>query len=193
MKLEGIIKHRADITDLETFNCLPDTLKAFFTDYNGIVAYKGGLQIYACVKNPAWLSLKEAWTGTHRLFELYTYVQETDIPLARDCFGDQYLWRAGRVVKLNAEYGEVEDVAPDLQTFMKELIKGPADYLVLDAFDAYLAKGNTFEAGQLVNVFPPYTMNSVNERVFKAVPAEEQLTFLKAFYQQIKPLAEGKK
>ncbi len=187
----NIIKQPIAVTDTETFAMLPEELRAFLMKFNGIVAFKGGLQVWACVYEPSWLSLKEIWIGAKNLHGVYTYVKETDIPFAQDCFGDQYLWREGMIVKLNAEYGEVEEVAPSIDAFMEALQQDPVDYLVLESFEAYLANGNTFEAGQLINVYPPFTMNSANERVLKAVPADEQHKFLKTFYQQIKPLAEG--
>jgi hypothetical protein len=193
MKLKRVLQQRINISDTDTFDKLPLELQAFFKEYNGLIAFEGGFIIRACVKEPAWLSVQAAYTGGQALARQYTYVQESDIPFALDCFGDQYLWRKGAIVKLNAEYGEVEELAESLAAFMAEVENDPVEYLALESFRSYLAKGNTFTPGQLINVYPPFTMNSANERVLKAVPAEEQMAFLLNFYQQIKPLAEGGK
>ena len=49
----------SEIDDLDTYNLLPDYLKDFYLNNNGLIAYNGGLHIRGCVNFPEWHSLKE--------------------------------------------------------------------------------------------------------------------------------------
>jgi hypothetical protein len=191
MEFTGIIYRNDKITDLETFEKLPNELKAFLEQSNGLIAFNGGLQIRGCVSGPNWISLKEIWTGESNLFRTYTCLTETDIPFAQDPFGDQFILRDGFVYRLNSECGELQNLELGFNDFLKTIIKNPIEFLMLESFNELLEMNIRLECGQLMNVYPPFMFNSDDQRSFKPVPTNEQISFLKSIYLQTKDLPEG--
>ena len=123
MKFTGILYQNNEITDLETFRKLPGELQAFLNQSNGLVALNGGIQIRGCVSEPSWISLREVWIGSLSLKETYNCLTDTDIPLAQDPFGDQFILRDGNVHRLNSEYGDLENLELDFNDCLEKTIE----------------------------------------------------------------------
>ena len=103
MEFRGVIFDSVKMDDREIWQDLPSELKSFYTEINGIVAYRGGLHIRGCVSGPDWHSLRYFWKGPKALYRQFASLRENDIPFAEDCLGDQYFWRLGTVWRLGKE------------------------------------------------------------------------------------------
>src|SRR5260221_7066003 len=110
--MPNIHAHRSyagsDITDTEILQELPEDYLQLLNQVNGFILFNGGLHVRGAVMSPEWHSLRKAWIGEPSLHQLFAAVEEADLPFGQDCFGDQFLLRAGIVHKLHAEVGEVE-------------------------------------------------------------------------------------
>ncbi|MCB0688962.1 MAG: hypothetical protein KDC53_20630, partial [Saprospiraceae bacterium] len=151
---------------------LPSELKSFYTEINGIVAYRGGLHIRGCVSGPDWHSLRYFWKGPKALYRQFASLRENDIPFAEDCLGDQYFWRLGTVWRLFFDNGDVEDLELELYDFFEEVEKDPVDFLDLEPLVYFLDQGNEIEAGQYLVPDPPFTVES-DTYAFKVLPSDQ--------------------
>jgi len=193
MEFTGITYHNNEITDFETFEKLPNELRDFLKQSNGLIAFNGGLQIKGCTSNPDWISLQEVWNGKLRLVQTYDCLLETDIPFAQDPFGDQFILRDNLVYRLNSKFGELENLDLTFNKFIEAVVNNPVEVLMLESFNQLFQMKIRLKPGQLINVFPPFMFDIGNneERVFKPVPAPEQISFLKKLYLETKQLSEG--
>lgn len=185
MEFKGVTYlENQDITDEETFECLPEDLANFYENVNGIIAFQGGLQIRGCVHEPRWNSLYEAWKGEHALYKTYTALHEDDIPFAQDCMGDQYFLRDEMVWILQSETGEVYDLEVDFIDFIEEAIEDPVEFLSLHPLVQYLSEDGSLKPGQLLSCLPPICEEVAEdvEYTMKPVPAEERMTWLSSYY-----------
>lgn len=156
MEFKGVTYlENQDITDEETFECLPEDLATFYENVNGIIAFQGGLQIRGCVVKPHWNSLYEAWKGENALHKTYTNLDKDDIPFAQDCMGDQYFLRDEMVWILQSETGEVYDLEVDFIDFIEEAIEDPVEFLSLHPLVQYLSEDESLKPGQLLSCLPP--------------------------------------
>ena len=89
------------IDDREVFDRLPQPLRRLLEDTNGFVRYGGGLHVRGACTGPEWHSLRRAWSGEAAFHRLYDGIEETDIPFAQDCLGDQFLLRDDKVLRLS--------------------------------------------------------------------------------------------
>ena len=191
MEFTGVIYQNKEIDDLETYKKLPVELATFLKQTNGLIALNGGIHIRGCVIQPQWNSLKEVWTGESSLFRTYSCLTETDIPFAQDPFGDQFILRDGTVWRLNSEYGELESLELNFNGFLNAIIADPIEFLMLESFNQLFELNIRLEPGQLMNVYPPFMVNTNDERSFKPVSANEQIQFLQMLYQKTKDMPEG--
>ena len=67
--------------------------------------------------------------GHNSLRHLFTAVLESDIPFAQDCFGDQFLIRDGRVVRLWSETGQVDPMEMTFHEFFSNAENDPMTFL----------------------------------------------------------------
>jgi hypothetical protein len=81
------------IDDWDILTRLPSALAETLRMKNGFVSDDSAIHVRGACNEPEWHSLRYAWDGPHSLHELFPSVQVTDIPIAEDCFGDQYLLR----------------------------------------------------------------------------------------------------
>lgn len=109
---------------------LPDDLRSFLEETNGLVAFDGGLHIRGASNEPAWHSLRHVWLGVP-LHTLYPAVQPEDVPFAQDAVGDQWLLRDGQVVRLAAETGDIEPAWQSFGGFLQAVEATPIDTLGL--------------------------------------------------------------
>jgi hypothetical protein len=191
MNLPNTTYKNETIEDRTTFNLLPNELKEFFLKCNGLVALNGGIQFKGCVNKPKWISLHETWNGDSKLCDVYEVVEQNDIPIAQDAFGDQYLYRTANIFKLNCESGDLENLNCTLEQFIKNIETDAIDYLSLQQIVALKEMGIELKDGEMMNVYPPFMFNSENERSYKPVPAIEQINYLKNLYIQTKNLEDG--
>lgn len=175
-----------DINDTECFSRLPDYLKEFFTHQNGFIAFEGCFHIRGCVLNPKWHSLGCFWYGELKLSNLFDSILPNDIPIGQDCFGDQYLIRDNKIIKLLAESGDIVFIGIDFNDFLKNLLTDPKGFLNIENIGHFKMK-----PGQLLSVFPPFCINSKSEISIKPIDSIERILFLSNLSNQIKKLPYG--
>jgi len=191
MEFEGVLLKGGEITDMETFESLPEDLKEFYSQTNGLVAFQGGLTIRGCVTEPTWFSLAEACNGEFAVSEVYENVDETDIPFAFDCCGDQYFLRDGIVFRLCGENGEIESYDIDIWEFIESAIAEPEDYLDLQPLHDFMNDGGKLKPGEMLHIYPPFMVEESLDGVYiLPAPIRKQMDFLRNFYLQIKDLED---
>ncbi len=190
MNLPDIIYENFEITDRETLGLMAKELKEFYLEQNGIVAFQGGMQFRGCLTSPTYLSIREIWKGKSKLFGTYHKVEEQDIPIAQDAFGDQYLDRDGRIYKLSGETGELENLELSFDEFVREIEQNGIQFLGIEPIYDLEDAGINLKPDQMMNVYPPFMMKSEGQRSFRPVPTNEQIAFLKSLYLQTKDLDE---
>jgi hypothetical protein len=188
----GLIYHGGDLDDLELLAALPTEYRSFLQQTNGCILFDGGLHLRGAVRSPEWHSLRKVWQGDLALHELFSAVEESDVPFAQDCLGNQFLLREGVVQKLSAEDGAVDNLGMDFETFLNRANENPVEFLSLHPLLQFLAEGPELKPGQLLNAYPPFIMKESADGVtLKAVPMLEQISFLADFAEQINGLPEG--
>ena len=174
------------IDDFQCFNKLPDYLKDFFTNQNGFVALNGGFHIRGCVINPKWHSLGNVWFGDLNLPDLFDSLSPKDIPIAQDCFGDQYLIREDKVIKLSAETDDIVFLEKDFFEFLELVKADPIGFLNIENIDQFELK-----PGQLLSVFPPFCIKSESDISIKPIDLVDRILFLSNLSQHVKKLPDG--
>ena len=154
MKLPNITYSGTHLTDNAIFEKLPQQLKEFLREQNGVIAFNGGLQIRSCSGEPKWNSLKEYWTGDKALFRTYDKLTVTDIPFGQDCVGDQFFIRDNTVFRLSSETGDIESLQVDFNTFLHNASEDADEYLLLGPLRQFEQTGQTLKPGELLSVFP---------------------------------------
>lgn len=177
--------------DDELLEELPRELALFLLADNGFVALRGGFHVRGAYHEPTWHSLRAAWRGPASVASLYPAVLSTDIPFAQDAFGDQFLLRDGMVVRLLVETGEIESLAASLHEFLSRAAEDPIEYLRLGPFVAFQEAGGRLVPGRLLNVYPPFCVDTPSERSFRSVPADQQLRSMARLAAEIRDIPEG--
>ena len=181
------------IDDAEILARFPAEIVSAFELHNGFVALDGGLHVRGACLGPDWHSLRVAWEGQLALHSLYPAVLESDIPIAEDCFGDQYLIRDGAVVHLSAETGDVEKLDMNWPEFLRHADEDPVEFLMLSQLVRFLGDGGKINPGQLLSVYPPFIAKECVNPSLRAIPALERRSFLADFAKQIRDLPNGAK
>ena len=177
--------------DHELLDELPRELGTFLLANNGFIAVHGGFHVRGAYYEPTWHSLRAAWRGPESVASLYPTVRPSDIPFAQDAFGDQFLLRDGLVYRLLAETGEIESLDARLPEFVSRATEDPIEYLRLGPFVAFREAGGRLVPGRLVNVYPPFCVDTTSERSFHTVPADQQLRAMARLAAEIRDLPEG--
>jgi hypothetical protein len=186
-----LIYRGSDVTDQEIFDAVPAEYQHLLEQMNGCVLFNGGLHIRGAVESPEWHSLRKVWRGDLALFRLFPAVEESDVPFAQDCLGDQFLLRSGIVYQLNAESGNLESLEMDFETFLNSARANPVEFLSLEPLLRFIADGGNIKPGQLLNAYPPFIMKEAANGVsLKAVSMLEQISFLADLAQQISGLPD---
>ncbi|HYG39070.1 MAG TPA: hypothetical protein VD908_10635 [Cytophagales bacterium] len=191
MKLIGITYRGPEMDDIGTFNALPSDLKVFIKEANGLIAFKGGLHIRGCCKEPLWHSINEVWTGKSAFWKNYPDILDIDVPFAQDCMGDQFLIRGSKVIKLNCENGEVTELQMQLWNFFEEIEKDPILFLGMHPLIQFEMEGGKLEPGNLLSAYPPFCINQTGEVTLKEMPVLERLNSLSLLSKKMRGMQDG--
>jgi hypothetical protein len=174
------------IDDLDTFDILPDYLKNFYHKLNGFIAFQGGLHVRGCSIEPGWHSLREIWFGEFKLSRLFDSIEANDIPIAQDCFGDQFVIRMGHLWLLHSETDEITDLEIDFDQFIEQSFSATPRFL-----NIHNIQNLKLKPGQLINVVPPFCIDSKTGYSYKPIDSLEQIRYLSFFSKEIKKLPDG--
>ena len=182
----------AALDDPGLLDRVPAELAALLRTRNGCVAYGGGLHVRGACHAPAWHSLRHAWEGDDALHRLFDEVQPADVPFAEDAFGDQFLLRDDRVMRLSGELGEVSEAAESLPRFFDALLADAALVLDYEPLLRFLAPGDRLAPGELLAAYPPFVLSGEGSaRDLRPVDALERRRFLADLARQLHGLPEG--
>lgn len=183
VEFKGItyINHACDYPDM--IDALPDEMRAFYKEINGLVAYNGGFQIRGCGTSPSWNSLEDAWKGPHALHKTYPNLSEEDIPFGQDCLGDQYVFKAGSVWQLLTETGDLDDLELEFDEFIDEVIEDPVEFLALYPLLEFIDSGNELKPGELLVPSIPFSMDTEEEYTFSKTSVENRLSSLAEYFK----------
>jgi len=142
------------------------------------ILYKGGLQIRSEGASEKLFDINTFLNGDLSLSKLYPSILPTDLPIAQDCFGDQFLIRNNLVVKLMAETGDIDEYNYTWEEFLSWVNESPYDRLDLP-------EGLDLENGKLLFAYPPFCTKEGADATIKAVDGEELILFHADFARQI--------
>ncbi|HEY6250059.1 MAG TPA: hypothetical protein VI685_08860 [Candidatus Angelobacter sp.] len=183
-----------EITDPEIVDKLPQTYRDLLQQVNGCILFNGGLHIRGAVVSPPWHSVRVAWLGEIALHRLFPAIKQQDIPFGQDCFVDQFVLREGAVHRLQAETGDIENLAMDLEAFLLHAQEAPVEFLSLHPLQQFHSAGGELKPGELLSVYPPFCTKESSRGVsLKAISASDRIGFLADFARQISHLPEGTK
>lgn len=185
MKIPGITWQGESIDDVEILRELPPGLVCLLSDVNGFILHEGALHVRGASLHPEWHSLRAVWRGPRALHTLYKGVRTTDIPFAQDQVGDQFLLRDGRVLRLFAETGEVEDLADGIEDFFRRLTSDIEGFL-------NVGLSRRMRPGQLLLAYPPFCFRESGAGAsLGPVPAAEVILFHADLARQIRDVPDG--
>jgi len=187
MKPSGITFTSSHIDDHEIVDLLPSDLAQILRQTNGFILHYGAFHFRGASLKPDWHSLRLAWFGKDAFSNLYDSVLSSDIPFAEDFFGDQFLLRGNRVVRLSAEDGGIEDFSDSLSSFFESIENDIEDFL-------NISLKNKIEPGQLLLAYPPFCTKEAADGVsLKPCPAAEVISFHAEFSRKIRSISDGEK
>ena len=187
MNLANVTWTGPRIDDAEMLNSVPPDLQVLLKKHNGFILSHGAFHVRGACKDPSWHSLRSAWNGVHSFSSLYSAVQSTDIPFAQDQVGDQYLIRNRKIIRLDAETGDIFKFSSSLDEFFNGIDLNIEDYLNVNLL-------KKLEPGQLLHAYPPFCVGEANKGVsLKPCSAESVILFLAEFAKQIKDIPDGGK
>lgn len=186
VEFKGVTYLNHELHEKEVFELLPDEMRAFYREINGIVAYNGGFQIRGCGTGPSWNSLDDFWKGENALHKTYSNLLPTDIPFAQDCMGDQYVFRAGSVWHLLSETGELDDLELEFDEFIDEVVEDPVEFLSLYPLLEFMETGEELQPGELLAPSVPFTEEAGDDYTFSKQTVEHRLKWLAEYYKKNK-------
>lgn len=179
------------IDDFDVLGRLPSDYAASLREVNGFIYFDGGLHVRGACTDPIWHSLRAVWEGETSLEKLYPAVHKSDIPFAQDCFGDQFLIRESRVIRLYSETGQIEPLSMTFQEFFQKADDDPTGFFSLEPLARFNNRGGTLVPGQLLSVYPPFCVKEGSERSLRAIPMAERIGSLADFARQIREIPDG--
>jgi len=192
VKLTGITWQGPAPDDPDLLDALPGELRDLLERTGGVVLLGGALHVRGACREPAWHALREVWSGPRRLADRYPAVRPADVPFAQDFLGDQLLLREGRVHKLWAETGALEDLGADLLAYLARVQEEPVATLGLEPFLRFVQERGRLEPGALLMAWPPFCSQEAEQGVaFKEVPVLERLDFLAELAEKVRRTGEG--
>ncbi|MDQ3816354.1 MAG: SMI1/KNR4 family protein [Acidobacteriota bacterium] len=181
----------SEITDSEILGRIPEDYRRLLNQTNGFILFDGGLHVRGAVLSPAWHSLRRVWLGDSALHKLFPAINESDVPFAQDCLGDQFVLRAGVVHKLDAEAGEVETLGMNLEAFLNHAFENPVEFLSLHPLLQFMSEGGELRPGQLLSVYPPFiTEESAGGVSLRAISMFDRIGFLADFARQVAAISK---
>lgn len=185
MKVCGITWHGGEPDDWGLLDGLPSCLAGILKATNGFILHGGALHVRGAVLVPEWHSIRAAWQGPNAFHALYKSVLADDIPFAQDQFGDQFLYRNGRVFRLESETGDLEALAESLEEFFTRANEDIEGFL-------NVGLDHALQPGQLLLAYPPFVFReSAVGSSLKAVSAEEVILFHAELARQLQDVPEG--
>lgn len=181
------------IDDPELLSFLPVGISDALQNENGFIAAEGGFHVRGACLAPKWHSIRAAWEGDLALHRLFPQVKGSDIPLAEDCFGDQYLLRDLRVVRLLGETGQIEDTQRMWEEFLACAEADPIGFLQLSHLSRFQKEGGVLTPGFLLSVYPPFIAKECVNPSLRAIPALERRSCLADFSRQIENIQDGQR
>ena len=181
------------IDDLEILSRLPANIARTFESQNGFISVEGGLHVRGACQNPMWHSIRTAWEGEFAISRLYPMVEKSDIPLAEDCFGNQYLLRKGKVIRLLGETGELDNLDTNWEEFIARFEAATIDSFQLFHLARFREEGGELHPGFLLSVYPPFIAKECVGPSLRPIPALECRSYLADFARQIKNLNDGQR
>jgi hypothetical protein len=193
VNLSNVTYQGPAVDDPELLEHLPAELRELLTEHNGFVLFEGGLHVRGACTAPDWHSLRAAIEGPHAFHRLYPHtIDETDIPFAQDCSGDQFVIRGGEVHQLASEVGEIDALAMGLAEFLAYVQRDSVEALCMHPLLEYRRSGGRLEPGRLLLAYPPFcTGRSGSNASLKDVPVTEAITFHADLARQISDLEDG--
>jgi hypothetical protein len=179
------------IDDPAILEQLPADISDLLRSRNGFITANGGLHVRGACFAPAWHSLRSAWEGEYALHHLYPDVSENDIPLAEDCFGDQYLLRDELVIRLDGETGEIDAMECYWEQFLANIEADPIEYLNLGLLERFQQQFGPLAPGHLIHAYPPFVADECHSPTFRAIPSLELRSFHADFARQIRNIPDG--
>lgn len=182
MELNHITYQGPPVDDPELLERLPESLAALLNSLNGFIQYGGGLHLRGACAAPDWHSLRRAWLGPKSISDIFSGVDQTWIPFAEDCVGDQFLLRNKEVFRLSAETGEVDEIGLSLGDFLRSASANPIDFLAMEPLLHFQDDHGELPEGHLLHAYPPYCTEEAGQGVsLRAVPAWELHNFHSEF------------
>jgi hypothetical protein len=181
------------IDDNAILERLPAEISAFLRRQNGLIAAHGCLHVRGACIAPAWHSIRSAWEGEFALHHLYPGALLSSVPLAEDCFGDQYLLRDGLVIRLVGETGDIEPMECDWPEFLANVEADPVEYLHLGFLDRFREQSGPLAPCHLIHAYPPFVTVEGRNPSLRAIPALELRSFHADFARQIRDIPDGTK
>jgi hypothetical protein len=192
LELPHLVYSGPPADDADMLVRVPPPLAAMLRERNGVVGFGGGLHVRGACREPAWHSLRHAWEGADALHQLFEEVRPGDLPLAEDAFGDQFLLREGKVLRLSGELGEMAPAADGLEEFFGRVLADPGRMLDYAPLLAFLAGGGELRPGQLLAAYPPFVLSAEGaRRDIRAVDALERRRALADLARRLHGLPEG--
>lgn len=179
------------IDDAAILDRVPVEIAHALRSRNGFISDDGGFHLRGACVAPLWHSLRYVWLGDFALHKLFPSVGTSDIPLAQDCFGDQYLLRDDHVARLSGETGEVEELRMGWSQFLEHVDSEPLEFLQLQYLHRFKEEGGVLLPGQLLSVYPPFVTANECNRSIRAIPALERISWLADFSRQIANVPNG--
>ena len=165
---------------------IPPDMRDLLRLANGFILFGGGLHLRGVCEISDWHSLLRVWTGEDALGNLYPSVHPDDIPFGENSLGDQFLLRAGSVMRLFGETGEIESVGLDLHGFLDLVSENSGELLSLSLLRQFESEYGPLEPGRLLSVYPPLCTREAAAGVsLRAIPTLERIRFLADFASQI--------
>jgi hypothetical protein len=97
-------------------------LYALLSERNGFYALESALHVFpSAVPGVPGRSLEE-WNDPELWLNHYGPLRPKAVCFAEDAFGGQFLIKDGAVLAFNPETGDIADLAPDLSTWMQEVL-----------------------------------------------------------------------
>jgi len=146
--------------------------------------YSGGLQIRSEETDNFFYKIDTFSKGELALHKLYSAVRESDVPIAQDCFGDQFLIRNGKVIKLLAESGDLEEYELTWDQFLEWVAQDPIENLDLP-------ENLELEKGKLLFAYPPFCTEQGGSASIKPIDGKELILFHADFAKQIEQVSDG--
>ena len=193
LELRGVTWQGPSVDDESLLPDLPPELASLLAQINGFVLFGGCLHVRGAVADPRWHSLRRAWRDYEfAIPTLYRLPDDSGVPFAQDCVGDQFLLQGGLVWTLSAETGQIAPTSKTLFEFLTAASTDPEGMLQPAPLLQFQRDGGHLVPGHLLHVYPPFcTKESASGVSIKDVPCDELIRFHADFARQIAGVAEG--